>query len=301
MVHLILCIVMTVIIFISFRSFTKFRIDTFQAIVFNYLVCVITGTVYLYLDQRLFVPTNIFNLIPYSFIMGLAFIGTFNLMALTTQKLSITVASVSSKMSLIIPVLFSLLIFGLDTKQFDFINYAGIMFAILAVSLSSFKREQRMITAGQRTPEKLLLPVAVFLLSGMLDTSFNYLNINVLKPGDEGLFSIIIFAVAALIGFIIIIIKKQKIRLANIIGGIYLGIPNYFSIYFLILALTAFENDGAMVFPLLNIGTILLASLISVIIFQEKLLKVNKIGIFFAICAIIMLSHQEILNYLFTR
>jgi drug/metabolite transporter (DMT)-like permease len=289
---------MTVIIFISFRSFTRFGVNTFHAIVCNYVVCVLTGSVYLFIGEKEQPFYNIESWLPYSIFLGFAFIGTFNLMALTTQKLSITVASVASKMSLIVPVLFSLLIFGVDTKEFDNLNYSGIILAIIAVGLSSFKKEKNVIKEEQNNPWKLLLPVSVFLLSGIIDTSFNFINIHILRPGEEGIFSLFIFGIAAIIGLLIIFIKKEKVKTSSIIGGIYLGIPNYFSVYFLILALSAFRNDGAMVFPLLNIGTILFATIFSIIIFKEKLLVINKTGIILAILAILLLSHQEISNYL---
>jgi len=46
MLYLLLTILANVAIFMAFRSFSKFNINTLPAIVVNYGVCVITGTLY---------------------------------------------------------------------------------------------------------------------------------------------------------------------------------------------------------------------------------------------------------------
>jgi uncharacterized membrane protein len=91
------------------------------------------------------------------------------------------------------------------------------------------------------------------------------------------------------------IFKKEKIAAKNIYAGIILGIPNYFSIYFLLMALTAFEGNGAFVMPVLSIGIIVIASVISATFLGDKLNRVNMAGVLVAILAIILLSYQKML------
>lgn len=292
MTFLILCILSNVAIFLSFRSFSRFDINTFQAIVFNYIVCVLTGILFHGLGQLSAVEFKS-TWFQIALLLGVIFIITFYLMAITTQKISVTLASVASKMSLAIPVLFSLFILKTQSKPYDYINYIGIVLAIAAILLSSLKKDQEKMVKKKRL-YLLALPLAVFLFGGAIDTLINYTNYKYLTAQQEAIFPILIFAAAATIGCTLLLVKRNTIELKSIIGGLYLGIPNYFSLYFIIKTLSAFNNDGAIVFPALNIGIVLLSSFFAVLIFKERLLKVNKIGILLAILAIILISYQEI-------
>ena len=90
-----------------------------------------------------------------------------------------------------------------------------------------------------------------------------------------------------MLGFVIIIIKRNKISFKNIIGGVLLGIPNYFSIYFVLLSLESL--GGAVVFPVLNIGVVLISTLISYLVYKENLNKENWFGIVLACVSIFLL------------
>jgi len=293
---LLLTILMNILLFLSFRSFPKFRIDNLSAIVVNYYVCIITGLIFIGRPGIIYELQPDINWMLPAFILGFIFIATFNMMARTTQLFSVSVASIAAKMSLVIPVIFSLFIFKIESKPFTWINYLGIIIALIAIFLSSFKKEK---THTQHSSGLfiLLMPFLVFVLSGILDTTMNYANNYLLSEKLQPVFPILIFITAALIGTSILIIKRRKIKMRYIIGGIYLGVPNYFSVYFLLKGLSGFNNDGAVYFPVLNVGIILFSSLAAMLIFREKLQPVNKLGLILSILAIYMLSYQELSIY----
>ncbi len=294
MFYLLLTILANVAIFMSFRSFSKFKIATLPAIVVNYGVCVITGTLYVGINS----VTN--SVAPESqwfisaVILGLVFISTFFLMAHTTQVRGVSVASVASKMSLAIPVVFSLFIFKYAVSELDTWNYLGIALAFVSIWLVSKRKKDS--TSSPVTFKFLLLPLAVFLLGGLIDTSLNYVNHHFIDENIEPIFPIIIFASAFISGTVICLIKKVKFDWKEVIGGIYLGVPNYFSIFFQLKALSAFENNGAIVYPALNIGIIIGSTLLAILLFTERLSRINWLGVGLALIVILLLSYQEILK-----
>jgi drug/metabolite transporter (DMT)-like permease len=286
---------MSVGILSLFHLFPKYRIDTFQAIVVNYTVCVITGVVFI----GSFEPVLISEFRPWmliAIILGGIFIGTFYLMAITTQRYGISVSSIASKMSLAIPVVFALFVFDIESKDFNFWNYTGLILALIAIYLSSYKTQDQQIHGHGKGLSWLILPVLIFIFGGIIDTTINYTNYKYLTPEDAPVFPIYIFASASLAGIITMFVRKSKIRLSSIMGGIILGIINYFSIYFLLGALTAFQNDGAVVYPVLNMLIILGSALVSISLFGETLETRNKIGLLLSLIAIFLISHQEIMN-----
>jgi len=243
--------------------------------------------------QELDTSANWFYL---SIALGFIFIGTFYLMARTTQLRGVSVASVASKMSLAIPVIFSLFILKLGTNDLDIWNYTGIILAFVAILLVSKKKANPLTNKQPLTLKYIALPLAVFLLGGVIDTTLNYANHHFVTESTEPIFPIFIFGFAFIIGLVTALAQGVKFRKKDILGGIYLGVPNYFSIYFQLKALSAFDNNGAILYPSLNIGIIIISTLAAVLLFKEKLSKINMIGVVLAVVVILLLSHQEILK-----
>jgi uncharacterized membrane protein len=88
---------------------------------------------------------------------------------------------------------------------------------------------------------------------------------------------------------------KETFQPRSLIGAVTLGIPNFLSFYTLLLALSAYKGNGAFVYPLYNIGVILLAALMAALFFHERLTVANKVGLAIAVVAIGLISWQELL------
>jgi len=293
MQYLFLCILMNVGILLIFRAFSQYNIPTFRAIVVNYFVCVLTGIIFLGDVNFIHKITPNQPWVWIAFVLGAIFVGSFYLMALTTQRMGITVSSIASKMSLVIPVIASLFIMNIASRELIVFNYLGIGLAMIAILLSSFKnRQQRTTSFGL---SMFLMPVFIFILGGTIDTSINFVSHHYLTANTEAVFPIVIFASAFCFGIVMLIALKRNINLKSIVGGTALGIVNYFSIYFLIKALGSFENDGALVYPVINVGIILLSSLASVVLFKEDLSKINKLGLGLAVAAVLLIFYQEVM------
>jgi hypothetical protein len=83
----------------------------------------------------------------------------------------------------------------------------------------------------------------LFFGSGALDFTLNYVQNYELGAMSTALFSAIGLGLAGIIGLLILIVKfingSSKFHFRNVIAGIFLGIPNYFSIYLLIISYSA--------------------------------------------------------------
>lgn len=277
MIALVLTILLTALLFLCFKEFSKRAINTHQAITFNYLTASILG--FIFYNN----PISVNKILTADWIfptiaLGVFFVIMFNVMASTTQKLGISIASMASKMSLIIPVFAALLL--QENTDFSFVNGLGILLAIIAVYFT-FKKEAQL-------EEPITIAIILFFGAGILDMSLNYIQEYYLKDEDDfSQFIILVFFVAFLAGLLKIIYSKQKIQLKNIMAGIALGIPNYLSIYFVLDALN--QLGGIIVFPVLNIGVVLLSSILSFVIYKEYLSKLNWSGIALACISIILI------------
>jgi drug/metabolite transporter (DMT)-like permease len=280
MAFLVISIILNALIFALFKAFGRRDVNTFHAIVANYFVCVITGTLFTGLDNVLNQPYNA-TWIYIALVLGAFFILIFYLMALTAQKFSMAAASIASKMAFVLPVLFSIFILKVESN-FGWYNFIGAGLALVATYMSSASSSKHPVKG------KLiwLLPVLVFLGNGIIDTTINYTNLNFLDNGTIKVFPIYVFLSAAVIGGVILLIRGEKIVTKSIIAGLILGVINYFTVFTFLKALGQLDNNGAFVFPIFNTGIVVLSTLIGLMVFHEKLSSLNKIGIVVAILAI---------------
>ncbi|MEN8816749.1 MAG: EamA/RhaT family transporter [Nonlabens sp.] len=287
MIWLVLSIVISSFLYVIFKYFQVFKVNTLHAIIVNYLVACATGFI-----AYGSVP-NLENIIGaswlyYALFLGALFITIFNIMALTSQKNGLSVAAVSSKMSLVIPVLTG---FWLYNESIGWIKFLGIFLALSSVYLSSIKSKN-----GLKLDKGLLiLPVLLFLGSGIIDTTLKYAEKTHVPNGDEPLFSAICFATAFIIGLCVLIYEASKKRFLNstsIIAGVALGIPNYFSIFFIIKALKS-GIESSILFPINHVGTVLLTTVFGVLIFNERLIPKNYLGIALAMIAIVVIAFAK--------
>ncbi len=268
-----------------FKLFGNYKVQTFQAIVVNYIVCVICGSI---LDGTLpstsVVSTSWF---PVAAILGVLFISGFFAIGMTVKYFGVTVGSVVSKMSIALSVTAAFFLFG---EQATALKILGILIAIAAVFLVSKKDEK--ITFNKNL---LLIPAYVFLCSGIIEILINYAQLSLLQESEFNLFNISLFGIAGLIGFVILagglISGKLSFTLRDLIGGILLGIPNYFSIYFLLKALAMPDWNSSMVYPIVNVSIISLSALLAWMFLNEKISRLNTIGIGLSLLAIFLITY----------
>lgn len=290
-------IVLSASLFLIFKAFERYRINLLGAIVVNYWTCVLSGLVWL-------PGPHLYTLLEstwlsYALILGCCFIMTFYLMGYATQQAGAGPASVASKLSLMIPVIFSAVVLG-TSRSWNILNFLGMVLILVAIVLMSIRRQYH--PSGFHW-QNLLLLFAVFGLNGFIDAMLNYVNATQLGAGQQGTFSIVVFFIAGLLGLLVIFVRQFRLNKSTIgkkelIGGILLGLPNVFSLYFMLRALSFFKHDGALMFPVFNILIILLSTLGAFLLFSEKPNTANRWGIGLAIVGLALATHQELLSLL---
>ncbi len=286
MIYLLLSIVASSWIFITFKLFAKYNVDTLQAIIFNYIVACTSGLV-AYTEALEINRIPSFSWFYGTIMLGFIFILVFNFMAITTQKNGLSVAAVASKMSVAIPVVFGIIVYNESTGT---LRIVGIIIALIAVYMTSMKN----VGGVSIKKENLIYPLLVFIGGGVIDTTLKFMETNYVAKMDIPIFSATIFGFAAILGILILVWKgirgTLRITAKNIIAGICLGVPNYFSIYFLIQALRYENMDSSTIFIINNVAILLVSTFAGILLFKEKLIFKNWIGIILAIISILLVT-----------
>jgi len=281
LIYLALSILSSTGIFVLFRLFNNYKIDTLQAIVINYITACICGLIH---NDKPIIASEILssNWFIGVIILGFLFITIFNVMALTAQKNGLSVASVASKMSVVIPVVFGIYVYN---ESIGFQKIIGILLALIAVYLTSVKEKENNVLT-----QSLYLPILLFFGSGIIDTSINYF-----APDDRiPLFSGLIFGFAFIIGTAILTYKSicfnKNFKLKSIIPGMTLGIVNYSSIYFLLKSLRIDGLESSTLFTVNNVAIVAVSTLLGLFIFRERISSKNWIGILLALISIALVT-----------
>ena len=225
-------------------------------------------------------PIKILILLLPAILLGIFFIGLFNLMGYTAQKVGLTAVSVANKLSLVIPVVAAFIFFN---EQITILKITAIALAIIAVVMVTYQKND---TQHRISIWHFILPIILFIGSGFNDSVVNYVQKKMLPAEESGLFVIWIFQIAAIIGSILLIVlfllKKKIWQWRNILAGICLGVPNYFSMFYLIKALSNSGWQSSIVFPINNVSIVICSAITGIIFFKEKISTLQLTGILIA-------------------
>lgn len=301
MIYLLLCILCSSLLVFMFKVFDHFKIEAYPAIVFNYITCVTCG--FLNASSS---PAHVLTESAHSpwlwlgVVLGISFIHVFSLTGKTALKFGVSTASVAMKLGLVIPVMLAFFVYN---EEVTWYKISGIICALIAVVLSSYKESGEEEHHNKVKGAALLMPLLVFVTSGLCDSGAQLSDKRYFPNGGADFFVLITFLCAALTGICYLtyyVIKGTvKLRWQQVAGGIALGIPNYGSLLFLMKALDKVEGGSSVVFPVTNIATVAGSTLLSVIFFREHLNKFNRLGLVFACLCIVfiyLLKIKSLLN-----
>lgn len=281
MIWLLLSVLLSTMLFVAFKLFSKFSIDVFSAIIFNYLTCFLLGNAYLGSEHILhFSVIREVGFLPI-ICMGMVFIGTFFLMGVSTHKSGAALSSMVSKMSVVIPVIVAMIILK---EQIDSIKMAGIALSLLSVVLITNRSNE-----GTKFNWILIL---VFIGSGLVDTGLNLLKNKHYAFWSDAKMSTLLFFGAFVSGLMIMLINPKLVRnfdFKSALGGVLLGAANFFSLIAMFKAIDFYQGKTALFFTMNNVGVVLLSTIVG-LAFKEKITTKGYFGLALAIFALILLN-----------
>ncbi len=294
MLYLIGSIVLTSYLTLAFKVCERYKVNIFQAIVFNYITCVITGS---FVNGSFPVNATVMATpwFKWACVMGVLFVTIFNVIGFTAQKISIAVASVANKLSLIIPVILSVYLYNETVAGW---KLAGVILALAAVVLTCYqtKQQEAQKEAGIKKWE-YILPFALFIGSGLLDALINHVQKQYVTEENKNAYLISGFLSAAVIGSLLLLIqysrRRQKFEVKHLLAGIIIGIPNYFSIWCLVRFLKQSPWQSSSSIPVNNMGIVLFSSVVAWLLFKERLSKINWAGIALSLIAIYLIAFGD--------
>jgi len=293
MIYLLLSIISSVLIAVVIRINEGRDLDRYGVMLFNYITASACAYLFMNTDRFLYVSKQ---LLPIGSACGFIYVTAFLVYMRAVRRLGLAVPVTITRLSVLIPVLGSVLIFA---EGMSLYQVTGFVLTVVAICLFSSKGlRDRVVknstvrdgTVKDSTAKKysgLFLPLTLFFLMGSGDFSLKifqqwYPRVYLMN------FVFVVFILSSLYTLVLVLIRRVRVQRRIIVGGICLGIPNFMSAFFILKVLQEFP--GAIAFPLNNIGIIILSTMIGHVFWRERLQRRAAVAVCLSILAVILLN-----------
>lgn len=278
---------LSAILYIILKFFERFQVTNIHGLTANYLTASLFSFFYTFKTNLTLLPHSS-SYAGFALGIGLLFICVFYTAAITAQKSGIAITSIAGKMSMVIPIVFGFILYD---DNITVLRITGILLALSAVYLSSSSSDGATTNTSKKN---WLFPLLLFIGSGLVDTSIKAGQHYFMTEENQYLYFAFLFGSAGVFGIAMTtymyIRNKIKVKLKSIIAGFILGIANFYSLVFLVKALSDDSAESMLIFSISNVLVVLFSAVLGLLIFKEKPHKKNIIGLLLAIGAIIILT-----------
>lgn len=262
MIYLILAILCSAGVSISMRASEKYCQGHYGILLMNYVVCVLAGLI---LTGRGLTQTDGKGMpvtIVFGVVTGLLYCGSFILLQWNVRKNGVILSSTFMKLGVIVPAVLAVVWFGERPGWNQGLGFILAITAILMIHLEKGKI---------RTEKAYTIGLLLLLLGGGLGDSMAKFYDVYGNPGLGSFFLMLSFLVSGIISGILVFRGGEKITKYEVLFGVLIGIPNYFSARFLLWALA--DIPAVITYPTYSIAAMALIGAAGVLMFREKLTK----------------------------
>ncbi|MBU8978213.1 MULTISPECIES: EamA family transporter [unclassified Lysobacter] len=226
---------------------------------------------------------------PWVALLGLAVVlpSLFLVLGASVRATGIVRTDVAQRLSLLLSLLAAFTLFG---ERVDGQRMAGLALGLLAVAGIVARPERAAPAAGgERRGWLLLLVVWV---------GFALVDVMLKRIAQAGTPSMAALQVAFVLAFVLMLVAQlvrhlrghTRLDARNLGAGLLLGLLNFGNIVFYVRAHQALAESPSVVFATMNIGVVVLGTLVGVFAFGEKTSGWNRAAIVLAILAIVLIA-----------
>ncbi|MFW0715506.1 EamA family transporter [Pedobacter sp. N23S346] len=284
MIYIVLSVFCSVIVAVLLKLAKRYEISIIQAVTVNYFTALTLCFLFFKPEVNLLSSSA-----PWPIYIALAILlpSIFLVLAASVKKLGIVKTDIAQRLSLFIPILAAYFIFREGFNQYKLI---GLGIGFLAILLTFIRKSDQ-----EKKSNNWIYPIVVFIGFGVIDVLFKQIALYKSLPYTTSLFTVfaMAFLVSVAIVIYLVITKKTKLQLVNLACGLILGFFNFGNILFYMKAHKALSENPSTVFAAMNLGVIVVGSLVGIVVFKEKLSKLNYVGIVLALVAVIFITLSQ--------
>lgn len=208
---------------------------------------------------------------------GLLYLASFVLFQMNVRRNGVVLSATFMKLGLLVTMVVSVCLYGEIPGVWESL---GFLLAVFAIILINYRKESGTVSS------KFSL-IWLLLCGGMADAMSKIFEESGI-PGMGDPFLFFTFATALLLCGIYMVLKGQRIGKPEVLFGLMIGIPNFYSSRFLLGALG--KLPAVIVYPVYSVGTILVVTLTGLLLFRERLSKRQWIALSIILAALVFLN-----------
>ena len=278
MIYLMLAIASSALVSIIIRLGEDHVTNQMGMLLSNYVVCSICAIVCSNSDVVTAVQASGFFDIGLGVVCGFLYLAGLLLMQYNTKHNGVVLSSTFMKLGVLIPTLMAIVFFREIPKGTQVI---GIVLALLAIVMIHFEKD------ALKEGNKKLWLLVLLLCGGITDSTANIFE-KFGSPAAKDVYLFMIFFVAGVLAFVLVLKSKKKVSPKDVIFGVILGVPNYFSSRFLLLSLSSMS--AVVVYPTYSVATMIVITMVGVLAFKEKLDRKKAIALGMIVLALGLLN-----------
>ena len=244
-------------------------------LVMNYLMCTLLGGAsagFAFVPDAQLGLTGVMGAVN-----GVLYLVSFVLFQMNVQRNGVVLSATFMKLGLLVTMVISVFFYG---EIPGVLQILGFVLAVAAIVLINYRKETG--SAGFKAGLPLLL-----LCGGMADAMSKIFEES--GASDMGnAFLLVTFAVALVLCVFYMRAKGQRVQKNEILYGLLIGIPNFYSSKFLLWALV--DVPAVIAYPVYSVGTILVVTLAGVALFRERLKKRQWLALGMILTALVFLN-----------
>lgn len=276
MLYLILAICASTLVSVFMRLGSRGEAARHPMLAVNYLVCTAVSAAFLEGVPAPGTPGTGFAL-GLGLLGGALFLGAFLLLQWNVRENGVTLSSAFMKLGVLVPTLLG---FTLFREALTLPRALGILLTLAAIPLLGGGYD-----GGGR---KRLAPLVLLMLGGGLADGLSKFFEAYGNPALKGGYLLCVFGFALVLCALLCGFERQRPTLRDWGFGALLGVPNYFSTRFLLLALS--DVPASVAYPAFSCGAILLTALIGRLAFGERQDRRQLAGLALVLAALTLLN-----------
>lgn len=280
MIYVLLSVLCSVLVSVLLKLAKRVDVDVGQAVAWNYVVAGVLALLTLHPSLAPLRQPGV----PWPALAGLGVLLPTIFLALgaSVRHAGIVRSDAAQRLSLLISLLAAFVLFN---EQLDAMKAAGCVLGVLAMAGMVWRADGGGAAAGAA---RWLYPLLVFGGFGAIDILFKRVAAAGIPLGTSLL---AMFALSLLVAFAIAWAQRTRFTARSLVGGVLLGLCNYGNILFYLRAHRALPHDPARVFASMNLGVVALGALTGLLLFRERLSRLNLAALGFALVAVGLLTH----------
>ena len=277
MISLLLAVISSALVSVVMRlSANKVR-NNIGMLAMNYLMCVAVAAGYTGLGRLFPGESGLAQTLGMGAVHGLLYLLSFVLFQSSVKKNGMVLSATFMKLGLLVPMLLSIFLFG---EQPAGLQVVGFCIAVGAIILNNWSSDRSQMRMG--------FGLVVLLIAGGAGDAMAKVYEQWGEASLAAQFLFYTFLTAFVLCVVLMLVKKQRIGKQEAVYGLLIGIPNYFSAKFLLMALE--DVPAVIAYPTYSVATLLTVTLVGVLLFKERLLRRQWVALGMILLALVLLN-----------